>query len=299
MRIYHLKLSLILILIFSAGSIQADESAAETVLRSADVRSGFVSGRTFTARPVTYSVVGDLAVLEGDIILGTAAEMEDFNANVHLLDALNAMPEKHGLGYWAGRSIQRLKGNIDIKPERRWPNATIPYLIDESLVAPERITEAMKHWSERTRIRFVAREKKHKQYVYFTSTPKGCASEIGMAKGGQEIIVGPECSAGNLIHEIGHALGLWHEHCREDRDQYITIDFSNIPEDMREQFKQSIQESDDHAEYEYGSIMHYGPGAFAEDKTKPSIIPKVSGAKIGQRVTLSEGDIAAINAIYP
>lgn len=303
MRTHWLHGVLALALTCGAGRVQADETAAETVLRSTDTRSGFVSGRTFAARPVTYTVVGDLAVLEGDIILGTVTEIEAFSAKVRLLEALKAMPEQHDLGYWSDRSIRRLKettlGNIDVKPERRWPNATIPYLIDESLVKPERITEAMKHWSDRTRVRFVARESKHKEYVYFTSAPNGCASKIGMTKGGQELIVGPECTVGNMIHEIGHVLGLWHEHGREDRDQHITIDFSNIPEDVHKQFKQVTQESDDHGAYEYGSIMHYGPKAFAKDSTKPSIIPKIAGATIGQRVAPSAGDVAAVDAIYP
>jgi hypothetical protein len=43
--------------------------------------------------------------------------------------------------------------------------------------------------------------------------------------------------------------------------------------------------------------MHYPANAFAKDPNKPTIIVK-SGVTIGQRNALSDGDIAAVKAIY-
>lgn len=37
-----------------------------------------------------------------------------------------------------------------------------------------------------------------------------------------------ECTVGNLCHELLHALGLYHEHTREDRDKYVIVNWQNI-----------------------------------------------------------------------
>lgn len=55
-----------------------------------------------------------------------------------------------------------------------------------------------------------------------------CASFVGCRGGVQPIYLSDSCSAGNLCHEIIHALGLHHEHTRVDRDRYITVQWENI-----------------------------------------------------------------------
>jgi hypothetical protein len=36
------------------------------------------------------------------------------------------------------------------------------------------------------------------------------------------------------IHELGHVLGMAHEHNRPDRDEYLVIDLNNVEEKKRD-----------------------------------------------------------------
>lgn len=46
----------------------------------------------------------------------------------------------------------------------------------------------------------------------------------------QVINLSDACSVGNAAHEIIHGLGFYHEQTRNDRDDYVTINFNNIQE---------------------------------------------------------------------
>lgn len=52
---------------------------------------------------------------------------------------------------------------------------------------------------------------------------QGNDQRIGLTRGCMETV-------GQVQHEIMHALGLYHEVSRKDRDQYIYINWSNIRE---------------------------------------------------------------------
>jgi len=47
--------------------------------------------------------------------------------------------------------------------------------------------------------------------------------------GAQPVSIGLGCEyTGIVVHEMLHAVGLWHEQSRADRDDYVTVYFSNI-----------------------------------------------------------------------
>lgn len=93
-----------------------------------------------------------------------------------------------------------------------------------------------------------------------------CYSYIGMKGNMQKISIGlpseTYCRQKSLIvHEIGHAIGFWHEQSRPDRDDYIQIVEENIKPGRESQFRKYSRANVDSlgVPYDYNSIMHYPP----------------------------------------
>lgn len=188
--------------------------------------------------------------------------------------------------------------------DKLWPGAVIPYKMDPGLstVKKNEILLAMAVWESQTVIHFLAlnadNEKNYNDYILFRpSEGKSCFSAVGRQHGEQVIRLAARCHTMSIAHELGHAIGLWHEQSRWDRDAYVEVVWENIQEDHLYNFNQRLNEGQDIGEYDYDSIMHYSAYAFSKNG-QPTLIPRQKSFQIGQRTHLSAGDIASVNALY-
>jgi astacin len=242
-----------------------------------ELRTGFFRGHI-----VTYRQMGSQKVLEGDILLD------------HVDDISSMSPMSGRQPYGMGTATS----------DSLWPQAggvyTIPYKITAGNTGNIKSAVAQFNAVFKGLLRFVPVSGQHDYVNFDLSFPPGntCYSYIGdIHAGAQDINGGSDCPISALLHEMGHAVGLYHEQSRFDRDSYIDFFLDNVIDGQESAYAQNTDNAQDVGSYDFASIMHYYAFGFSRNG-KATMESKPAGIDFGNGATYSAGDIDTIERLY-
>lgn len=233
--------------------------------------------------PVTYSVIDGQAVVDGDMVLGPAAQLA-----ASAPPGPGVVPE----GFAAGYTIEL------------WPAVGGVYQIPYTIETPAtNLSAALAYFNSTLSgiIQFVP-QTTQTNYVTFNFNPSDttgvCESSVGMV-GGQQFVGGSvACTLATLVHEMGHTLGLLHEHQRPDRSTYITFTPANADKPwIAGNFDLFTYNYQMIGLYDYASVMHYPPFSFTKNNL-PVLESIPPGMPLSNQTGYSVGDIDTIERLY-
>ena len=164
------------------------------------------------------------------------------------------------------RGVPRLRKNV--AGERyRWPNGFVAYEVDSG-VSMSPINDAIDEFEDKTCLKFVQRNAES-IYIHFkkSSSSECVASRTGRptSAGSVTLKVSPNCGSDEILHMLGHAIGMIHESNRANRDDYVDIFLENVDSSEEIFFKKASERSEGifsgssavpGLAYDLASIMH-------------------------------------------
>ncbi|XP_033108753.1 uncharacterized protein LOC117110233 [Anneissia japonica] len=188
-----------------------------------------------------------------------------------------------------------------------WPQAVIPFIIGKKIENSSAILAAMRYVESVSCLKFVPNNSSisetlgHKSYIHIDLGDR-CVANIGKyGSRRQPLRLTNRCLQfqGNIVHELLHTAGFYHEQSRPDRDEYVQINWLNIAQSKAYNFvKENINTN---YPYDLNSILHYGRNVFAIDGRFPSIKtvnPLLQYDVGGDRRSMTYNDIHILNDVY-
>ncbi|TKC05365.1 flavastacin [Pedobacter polaris] len=254
---------------------------------------------------------------QGDTIIhklmidGNVTYVNEINGTYYYADDLTISKEQFNTlkKLTAGNLSTQERSTIVQSFATTWPNATVyyryPVLNEGGLTAAQlqvfiaTINTAFQNITNATGIQFIERTVQT-EYLAFVKSLDRNNSPLGWQKDRVNTInLFNYNSPGITTHETLHSLGVHHEQCRPDRDQYVTVFQDRLDADV---FRANFNKTPGfagHGNFDFNSIMLYASTDFA---IAPNYLPpmtKLDGTTfVKQRVALSPGDIAGLRSLY-
>lgn len=186
----------------------------------------------------------------------------------------------------------------------------VRYVIDPSLSTSQRyiLRSAIQHIESRTNVRFYNATGEPTvdptygfEYPYVNvknnpGNPLESNSYVGRIGGKQDLKIGSLCDTGVVIHELCHACAMYHEHCRYDRDDYITVYTENIEDSLLYNIRKITSNYYARGTFDFNSIMIYD--SYTLSKNGQPVMLKKDGSEFSQNDVLSDLDRAWLNYFY-
>lgn len=181
---------------------------------------------------------------------------------------------------------------------RKWTDGKVYYKFHDNVNEDAKliILNCMMDFEDISSLQFIEDGSK-KYFVTIRLGNKNSCSDIGMYR--STVTLREDDS--KIKHELGHVIGLEHEHQRKDRNTYVKIFWDNIIKDKYHNFviiKNSlIKESI--FDYDYSSFMHYKKREWSRNNYIVIVtLLNFDKLHIG-RVVFSNIDIEKIRYLYP
>jgi len=192
--------------------------------------------------------------------------------------------------------------NAIVDMKMRWPNNVVPYVYTATFSKEEKevINAAIADYSAKTCIKFIPRTNEA-DYIEFIKNG-GCYSYWGRANvGKQPVSLDRGCVYKYIvIHELMHAIGFLHEQSRFDRDDYVKINWDNIQERGKSQFrKKPTSEAQLIGPYDLKSVMHYEEYDFSVQWGVKKVMEAKDGTSpLSNHDGFTDLDVQKINTLY-
>jgi hypothetical protein len=182
-----------------------------------------------------------------------------------------------------------------------WPGGIVPYTFGDDATQQQRdfARAGMDVIESVANIQFIPRTTEP-NYVRIIPDP-GNWSYVGRIGGRQDLGLYNWSNQGIVIHELMHALGVYHEQSHVQRDTYVFVNYPKIQPGRENNFA-IRNNSPTIGPYDFESLMHYGPTGFSINgdrtiKVRPAHA-RAYQYVIGQRGSPSNGDIWTLATMY-